>query len=307
MATHKRQKYTNCTHLFANDEQSSGAHGTHNAPNTCTTCDHDISPVKSSFTIAAEPPPTCEILDTTCKQGIAKWQGILRRFNRKRKWYNKQYGTNYNPPLWKWVTPEVWTILSADMVLSEDATDPSKGEPPNDNAVTDLLLQRGKYTGRGKRKVGAHGYQTDVLQKFSNIKWSTDRKLAHTARLDKYLTTWFTLASTIYEAYMPPDKPLCAIMLQAIQPEALRRRVWARMYDGCGPDLYKLPEKSQLWRKQAKKQLQSMRRLIREQTQHLDDLNSVSDGERYIESVKDGAEKRATQQQAHRAQAGLHV
>ena len=179
------------------------------------------------------------------------------------------------------------------MVLPEDATDPSKGEPPNDNAVTDLLLQRGKYTGRSKPKVGAHGYQTDVLQKFSSIKWSTDRKLTHTKRLDQYLTAWFTLASTIYEAYMPPDKPLCAIMLQAIQPEILRRRVRARMYDGCGPNLHELPLKPKLWRKQAKKQLQSMRRLIREHAQYLDDLNSVCDEECSIESAKD-TERRTT-------------
>ena len=180
------------------------------------------------------------------------------------------------------------------MVLPEDATDPPKGEPPNDNAVTDLLLRRGKYTERSKRKFGAHGYQTNVLQKFSDIKWSTDRKLTHTARLDKYLTTWFTIAATIYEGYMPPDKPLCAIMLHAIQPEVLRRRVQARIYYGCGPDLFKLPLQSQVWRKQARKQLQNMRRLIREHAQHLDDLNSTCGGKRYIESVKDGTEKRST-------------
>ena len=227
------------------------------------------------FTIVAETPPTCEILSTTSKEGIAKWQGILQRFNRERAWYNCQYNTNYDPPLWKWVAPEVLTILSAELLLPEDATDPCKGEPPNVSAVTDLLLQRGKYSTKHKNKVGAYGIHTDVLHEFSAIKWPTDRELSHTARLDKYLTTWFTLAATIYDARMPIDKPFCKIMIQAIQPDDLRKLVVARMYDGLGPDFIYRPTRSESWRKQARTQLRWLRRLIREHTEHADMLNSI--------------------------------
>ena len=231
---------------------------------------------QSIFTIAAEAPPTCEILRTTSKEGIAKWQGTLHRFNREKEWYNWQYNTNYNPPIWKWVASDVWTILSADLLLPEDATDPSKGEHPNDHAVTDMLLQRGKYSSTTSKKIGAHGYRISVMQEFRALKWPTQGKLSHTARLDGYLTAWFALAASTKNMYMPIDKPLCEIMLQAVQPEYLREFVQARIYDGLGPDLFDQPLRSEPWRKQAHKQLRWMRRLIREHTEHLDNLNSVS-------------------------------
>ena len=80
-------------HLFANDEQDRAVHGTHGIRTASktymsTTTSHksarDLrgSSIRSVFTIVAEPPPTCEILNTTCQQGIAKWQGALQRFNR---------------------------------------------------------------------------------------------------------------------------------------------------------------------------------------------------------------------------------
>jgi hypothetical protein len=228
---------------------------------------------QTMFTISAEPPPTCMILVDTCDEAIANWRAAHIQFRRKLDSYNRQYGTSYDPPVQRWVTTDTWRILSADLLLPEDSTDPVTGEPPNDSAVTNLLLQQGKYADKTKKKIGAYGY-VYAHDEFVALKWSTQVKMKHTARLDAYLTSWFNLAARLHNELMPRDKELCKIMLQAVQPDALRKRIEARTHNGCGPS--KLSMETQQWRKDARKQLRYMRRLIREHTNHVDNLNSCT-------------------------------
>ena len=237
---------------------------------------------QSIFMIAAEAPPTCEILNATCEAAISKWQQTFQQFERERCWYNQQYNVNYNPPIWRWVANGTWRIISADLLLPEDATDPTKGETPNDNAVIDLLLQRGKYASKVKNKVGARGYGY-AFYKFEAIQWPSQGIMTHTARLDHFLTAWFDLAVTVREVNMPRDKILCKLMLKAVQPEDLRSRIESRMVTGLGP--HKLSSKFEAWRQDAKHHLARMRRLIREHTSYLDKLNTCRANDCYDPEV----------------------
>ena len=65
---------------------------------------------------------------------------------------------------------DTWRILSSDLLLPEDATDPTNGEMPNDSAVIDLLLKRGKYSVKDGGKKGARGYG-GAYKKFAVIEW----------------------------------------------------------------------------------------------------------------------------------------
>ena len=96
--------------------------------------------------------------------------------------------------------------------------------------------------------------------------------MAHTARLDHFLTAWFDLAATVREINMPRDKRLCKLMLKAVRPEELQNRIESRMVTGLGPD--KLSNESETWRLNAKYHLSQMRRLIREHASYLDKLNT---------------------------------
>ena len=176
--------------------------------------------------------------------------------------------------------------MSADLLLPEDATDPSNGELPNDDAVVDLLLQRGKYAVVGDNKIGAHGY-TWGLKRFFELKWPTHGTMTHTARLDIFLTSWYTLASTLPSIRIPCDELLCKVMFHAIQPDKLRKRIEERMGNGCGPEYTSRDQQS--WRMDADKHLRSLRRLIREQVQYLDDLNTLPAEDREREAISNDA------------------
>ena len=66
-------------------------------------CECLVCVASAVFTIAAEPPPACEMLVESDEASRSKWLALLHRFNHKRYWFNKQYGTAYNPPIWRWV------------------------------------------------------------------------------------------------------------------------------------------------------------------------------------------------------------
>jgi hypothetical protein len=215
------------------------------------------------------------MLSSTGPAEIAEWQAALQHFDRERRWYNQQYNANYDPPIWRWVKNNTWRILSADVLLSEDATDPTKGESPNDSAVIDLLLQRGKYAKTGSVKIGARSYEW-AFEKFKHLQWPSHGKMTHTERLDQFLTAWFDFAATIHAAHMPTDKSLCRLMLKAIRPDELRERVESRMNSGLQPQPWPFSIEKEPWRQQARKQLSLMRRLIREHTNHFDKVNILA-------------------------------
>ena len=231
---------------------------------------------KSMFMIVAEPPPTCEILTSTGEEERAKWLAALFYFNRERQWYNEQYNTDWNPPIWRWVSKETWRILSADLLLPEDATDPTKGEPPNNEAVTDLLLRRGKYYHRLHSKAGAYGYGS-ARSRFKTLKWPMYGIMSHTARLDIFLDKWYDLALTVRTIFMPTDKELSKTMLAAVQPKMLRDQIQDRIHNGCPPSFH-MELKREKWRMEATKHFPSMRRLIREHTTCVDRLVSRANG-----------------------------
>ena len=119
--------------------------------------------------IMAEPTPTCKILTSSDAATRSKWDCVLKEYNDKRSLYNEQYGTNYNPPIKRWVAADTWEILSAEVLLPEDRTDPMKGEEPNHEAVTDLLSRRGKYKPKENVKIEVHGYHNDACSRFRSL------------------------------------------------------------------------------------------------------------------------------------------
>lgn len=156
----------------------------------------------------------------------------FREYDRKRRGFERRYNTSYEPHLRKWVTQNVWRAISSDMILFEDTTDPCLGEPANDPAVVDFLLQRGKYKPAKSCKVGERFYPK-VSQKFKEIKWpQMPKHSTYTSRLDTYLTRWFDLARTVPQKDMPRDKDLAKIMAGAIEPWFVRAAVHTRME--CG-------------------------------------------------------------------------
>ena len=67
---------------------------------------------------------------------------------------------------------------------------------------------------------------------------------------------------------MPPKKELAKVMAKAIKPKSLKERVEARMMIGGAP--YELSLDRQQWRIDAKRDPTLLRRLIRENADHMD-------------------------------------
>ena len=231
------------------------------------------STTRTTFTISAEPTPECDILMGTSRVTIATWQAAFGNYQRERQLYNLQYNAEYDPPLRRWVDKSVWRLISADLLHVDDATDPMKGEPPNDTAVGDLLLQRGRYKAVEGSKFGAHRF-TWVRQMFMALKWPKVEHETHTQLLDRFLTSWYDLADKVRPQMMPREKDLCKWMLQAVEPEELRKNITNRMWDGLAPDVMHTPQnaESKEWRKAARVQVKYMSRLLREHVNYRDDM-----------------------------------
>jgi len=239
----------------------------------CHRHDHRKSTTRTTFTISAEPTPECDILMGTSRVTIATWQASFGNYQRERQLYNLQYNTEYDPPLRRWVDKSVWRLISADLLHVDEATDPIKGEPPNDTAVGNLLLQRGRYKAGEGSKFGAYRF-TWVRQMFTALKWPKVEHETHTQLLDRFLTSWYDLADKVRPQMMPKEKHLCKWMLQAVEPEELRKNITNRMWDGLAPDVIHTPQnaESKEWRKEARVRVKYMSRLLREHVNYRDDM-----------------------------------
>ena len=178
--------------------------------------------------ILAESPPECAISNGNSEDCIAIWRTAYHAYQKELFWYNEQYRTLHKPCVRRWVSTESWTIISADLLYLEDSTDPRSGESPNDGAVTDFLLQRGRYKPQVKFKVGERFY-VNVCDAFQAIRWPQSKKMSHIARLDSYLSDWFKLARTVPETDMPDQQTLVEIMTTAIRPMILQNAVLVHM------------------------------------------------------------------------------
>ena len=219
------------------------------------------------FTLPAEKPPTCEILTATDDLSINKWRIQHHEYIRALSRYNDRYGIRHTPPLQDCVSVDTWRIISTDLLNLEDATDACAGDPNNDSAVTDFLLQRNNYAPDTNVKVGELCY-ANSHDDFKALKWPQMKRGTHTARFDLFLTSWYHLSRTVAHIDMPKDKALVNIMLSAIRPDILRRGIALQMQMGRSPEPYS--RDTTPWRKATRKNLRWFRRLVREHTQCLD-------------------------------------
>ena len=67
---------------------------------------------------------------------------------------------------------------------------------------------------------------------------------------------------------MPSEEKLAKILFKAIRPQALKKRVTARMDNGLGP--YKGDTRKEAWRRKAKKNVKLLCQLILENANHMD-------------------------------------
>ena len=232
---------------------------------TCDKRQKEATP--SAFNIPAEKPPMYNILRATDEDSRARWLVKLIEYRRAEECYRQTYNVKYHVPIRALVAPSIWNIISTDILRIEDATDPCSGEAPNDSAIKDCLLKRGKYKPTNSEKPGQVHHES-VARHYNGIKWPSNKGLTHTACLDVYLTEWDQLTKTVARVDMPTQKDLVKYMLKAIQPDVLRKAVTNRMKLGRSPTPF--TRNNVPWRKRARKNIQLFRRLVREHTQYLD-------------------------------------
>ena len=79
---------------------------------------------------------------------------------------------------------------------------------------------------------------------------------------------WNKIVMTLRDREKPSAKLTAKIILAAIQPEKLRKRIGAKVWDGLGPEY--LSEEYQEWRQQVKTDTRLLRNLIRENADYWD-------------------------------------
>ena len=167
----------------------------------------------------------------------------------------------YIPTLSKWVTPATWIRISEDMLDAEDKTE---GGPPNDVAVEAFLRSEGKYEGR--RQHGGKIIQGRVKHRLEALVYKT--KSSHIKAYEHYMDQWNKIVRSLREVERPKAKLTAKIILAAIQPESLRKRIVAKTWDGLGPEY--LSDEFQKWRQQVKTDARLLRNLIRENADYWD-------------------------------------
>lgn len=218
-------------------------------------------PQQVYITMSSNDEPECaSTLSSTGSEAIALWQNDVALWDIEVT-RHQQAHPHYRPRLSKWVQPHIWKLISDEMLDPEDQT---RNGIPNDEMTEQFLRETDKYTGR-TRDVGKV-LHTNALQEFQNIAWPTlDTNIAG---YDNYMTQWNKIQQTMYTAQIPKEPQLIEILRAAIQPPLLKQRVLARMWSGLGPRHDSLTEKP--WRIEARTNIKQLRRLIREDADHLD-------------------------------------
>ena len=167
----------------------------------------------------------------------------------------------YVPTLSKWVAPATWVRISEDMLDAEDKTE---GGPPNDVAVEAFLRSEGRYEGR--RAHGGKIIQGNVKERLEALSYQT--KSSHIQAYEQYMDQWNKIVMTLRDCEKPSAKLTAKIILAAIKPEKLRKRIVAKVWDGLGPEY--LSESFQKWRQLVKTDTRLLRNLIRENADYWD-------------------------------------
>ena len=98
------------------------------------------------------------------------------------------------------VTQYIWTMISENMLKTEDQTD---GGPPSDDAVDDLLRNEGKYVDSSQQDQMLHD---GPLQAFQNLNWVLKR--TNVSGFEKYIVKWMKLKRTVREVQMSSQEKL---------------------------------------------------------------------------------------------------
>ena len=98
-----------------------------------------------------------------------------------------------------------------------------------------------------------------------------DIKQTHMKAYESYMTKWGTVTRSLREFERPTAKLTTKIMLDAIRPTALQKRIKIRTWSGLGPEI--LSDKAEKWRTEVKQNTKHLRELIREHTDYWDRMS----------------------------------
>ena len=93
-------------------------------------------------------------------------------------------------------------------------------------------------------------------------------KQTHMKAYEAYMAKWGAVTSTLLEVERPTPKIAAKIILDAIRPTALQKRIKSRTWSGLGPEI--LSDKAEKWRTEVKQNTKHLRRLIREHADYWD-------------------------------------